>query len=90
MTHTPNISTLYVGRKLSIEGILAKSRAGILSTFHIAKDELFFLVLSAPGLISIVPDSKKRICNTKRRKRTFYRDCFSDMRSKNGYCIEYN
>ena len=30
------------------------------------------LVLSGPGFISIVPDRKRRICNSKRKKRTFF------------------
>ena len=71
-SHTPNISKSYVAWNVSINGVLAKSLAGILSRFQTAKDKLVFFGLEGPGLTSTVPEITRRICRTIIKNRAFF------------------
>ena len=55
---------------VSIYEILAKSRAGILSRFQTAKDNLVFFGKTGPGSTSI-PEMIRSICKTMMKNKAF-------------------
>ena len=54
-----------------------------MSKFHTAKEKFVCLFFSGPGLVSIVPERKRRIGNTKRKKRILFTPDLSDLQQWN-------
>ena len=57
--------------RLSIREILAESLAGRLSKFQKAKERLFLLDVSGPGLSSTDPEINNKICKTMAKNNMF-------------------